>query len=234
MQNKIGTRLGGIRRTVGTLMTTAVVTAAAAATVTLTAGPATAAPAQTPMGGGTAIVVGGNAACTLTTIGHDGAGRLIGITAGHCGNPGDAVFPEFNWNDTPVGTVVAKYPAIDVEVIEFDPAVVAPVNRVGGVAITGVGSPTEFPDITCKEGRTTGNTCGITWLTDSVNQETWTQICVVEGDSGAPVVAGTTLVGMINAYAEVPCLGPSVGTTMDATLAALNAAGGPGAGFQPI
>lgn len=212
----------------------AIITACLALTATLSAAPAGAAPASAPLGGGTGIVVDGNAACTLTTIGHDAANRLVGITAGHCGDIGDPVTPEFDWDGGPVGTIVAQAPAIDVAVIEFDPARVTPVERVGGVTITGVGPPTAFPDIACKEGRTTGDTCGITWLTDPVRHETWTQICVMQGDSGAPVVVGTTLVGMINAFAEVPCLGPSVGTTMDAVLDALNSYGGPGAGFQPI
>ncbi|QDQ99262.1 serine protease [Tomitella fengzijianii] len=200
--------------------------------------PATAAPAQAVLGGGSGILLadaaGDVAACTLTTIGHDGAGRLVGITAGHCGDPGDAVIPEFGWDGTPVGTIVDDYPALDVAVVQFDPARVAPVNQVGGMTITGTGSPVDFPGVACKDGRTTGVTCGVTWLTDTVRHETWTQICVMEGDSGAPVVVGTTLVGMINAFIQVPCLSPTVGTTMDAALGAINAAGGVGAGFRPI
>ena len=56
------------------------------------AGAAVAAPAKIYLGGGSGILVlkGGNsaAACTLTTIGRSKTGKLIGITAGHCGNRG--------------------------------------------------------------------------------------------------------------------------------------------------
>ncbi len=199
-----------------------------------TAPAAVAAPSQAVLGGGSGIIVGGTAACTLTTIGHDAAGRLVGLTAGHCGAPGAAIVPEFAWDDTPVGTLVAVYPGIDVGVIEFDPALVTPVNSVGGITITDTGHPLPFPGIACKDGRTTGVTCGVTWLTDTTRHETWTQICVMEGDSGAPVVAGTTLVGMVNAYLQVPCLSPTVGTDIDAALATIDAHGGVGAGFRPI
>nr|WP_235681090.1 S1 family peptidase [Tomitella gaofuii] len=213
----------------------AVVTAASAVSL---AAPATAAPAQAVLGGGSGILLvdgaGDIAACTLTTIGQDGGGRLVGLTAGHCGDPGDAVVPEFGWDGTPVGTIVDEYPALDVAVVQFDPALVVPVNEVGGITITRTGSPVNFPGVACKDGRTTGVTCGVTWLTDTVRHETWTQICVMEGDSGAPVVVGTTLVGMVNAFIQVPCLSPTVGTTMVAALDAINAAGGVGAGFRPI
>ena len=43
------------------------------------------------VGPGTAIVVDGSAACTLAVAGYDKAGRLIGLTAGHCGNVGSKV-----------------------------------------------------------------------------------------------------------------------------------------------
>ncbi|MGY2063763.1 serine protease, partial [Nocardia gipuzkoensis] len=63
---------------------------------------------------------------------------------------------------------------------------------------------------------------------------TWSQMCVVEGDSGAPVVVGTTLVGMVNAYLAVACFGPEVGTNMDIITADMNARGDVGAGYRPI
>ena len=131
-----------------------------------------------------------------------------------------------------IGTVRMTDHNVDVAVIEFDANRVQPVNRVGNVSITEVGPPANFPDIACKEGRTTGNTCGITWGTDYAAGETWNQICVNGGDSGAPIVIGSRLVGMVNAYMFVPCFGPAVGTTMDAALAAIDAQRGVGAGFR--
>ena len=118
--------------------------------------------------------------------------------------------------------------------IEFDRGKVVPVNHVGNVTITGIGAPAQFPDIACKEGRTTGNTCGVVWGDVFQSQETWTQLCVVQGDSGSPVVVGTTLVAMVNAYLAAPCVGPEVGTNINVILGDINAQGGVGAGFRPI
>ena len=118
--------------------------------------------------------------------------------------------------------------------IQFDPAKVVPVNRVGGVTITHIGAPAAFPQVACKEGRTTGNTCGIVYGDVMQTGETWTQACVIEGDSGAPMVVGTTLVAMVNAYLAAPCIGPEIGTNLNSIIADMNASGGPGAGFRPI
>lgn len=86
-----------------------------------------------------------------------------------------------------------------------------------------------------QKGRTTGNTCGVAWGdVFGTNSETWTQMCVLEGDSGAPVVVGSTLVGMVNAYLAVGCFGPEVGTTMSVIMNDINRRGDVGAGFLPI
>ncbi|MFD4295313.1 S1 family peptidase [Rhodococcus sp. NPDC058505] len=193
-----------------------------------------AAASPAPLGGGSGIIVGDEALCTLTAIGRDSADRLVGITAGHCGEPGYSIVPEHRQDAGTVGRIVGKNRSLDYAVIEFDPAKVAPVNRVGNVTITTVGAPAAFPDVVCKQGLRTGNTCGVVWGDLLASNETWTQMCVIEGDSGSPVVRGTTLVGMVNAYVGVACLGPELGTDIDAVLADLNAHGGVGAGFRPI
>lgn len=210
----------------------AAVVAATAVLMTGIATTASAAPEKAHMGGGSGIILNGDTACSLTAIGHDDANRLVGITAAHCGEVGSPVAAEYLGGTEQIGAVAMTDLDRDVAVIAFDANKVQPVNRVGNVTITEVGPPASFPDIGCKEGRTTGNTCGITWGTDPVYQETWNQICVNGGDSGAPVVVGTRLVGMINAYLFFPCLGPAKGTTMDATLATINAHGGVGKGFR--
>ncbi|UYP18685.1 S1 family peptidase [Rhodococcus sp. Z13] len=200
-------------------------------------GVATAAP-PVPLGGGSGITLGDGTRdmydCTLTTIGYDSAGRLVGITAGHCGDPGWTVKSENDIDAGVLGRFVRVNPALDYAVVEFDPGKVVPVNRIGGVTITGLGAPPGFLDIACKEGRTTGNTCGIVWGDVFQSRETWTQMCVVQGDSGAPVVVGTTLVAMVNAYLAAPCIGPEVGTNMDAIITDINRTGGVGAGFRPV
>ncbi|MFF0492683.1 S1 family peptidase [Nocardia sp. NPDC003482] len=201
----------------------------------VTAGVGTAHAAELPvLGGGSGIVIANTTGCTLTTIGHDAADRLVGLTAGHCGEPGQSVVSETEPNAGIVGRVAATDHELDYAVIEFDPDRVAPSDRVGSVSITAVGAPASFPATVCKKGRTTGTNCGVVWGDVLARgTETWTQICVLPGDSGAPVVAGTTLVGMVNAYLGVGCLGPEVGTNISAIQAHLDASGGVGAGFRP-
>lgn len=194
----------------------------------------TAAAAGTPMGGGSGIVIDNQVVCTLTTIGLDNSGQLIGITAGHCGGPGAEVMSESNMNAGVVGTFAYSNSELDYAVIMFDPAEVAPVRTVGGTTITDIGEPASFPAIACKQGRTTGNTCGVVWGDLTADESTWTQVCVDHGDSGAPVTVGTTLVAMVNAYAYVACLGPELGTNMTSIISDINSLGGVGAGFDPI
>ena len=197
-------------------------------------GTATAAPPTVAMGGGSGIVIDNMYECTLTTIGHDNAGRLVGITAGHCGEAGAAVVPESDPGAGVVGRFVVSNPDYDYAVIQFDPARVTPVNTVGQVTITEIGQPAQFPAVACKQGRTTGHTCGVVYGDLLQTQETWTQMCVIEGDSGSPVVVGTTLVAMVNAYLGVACIGPELGTNMAPIIASINASGGVGAGYRPI
>lgn len=210
-----------------------VVVGAAAVVASVGVGTAQAA-APAVLGGGSGIIVGNAAECTLTTIGNDGAGRLVGITAGHCGNAGDSIVAEANTDAGQVGSIAFSNPEYDYAVIQFDRAKVVPVNHIGNVTITNVAPPASFPNLVCKEGRTTGNTCGVAYGDILQSQETWSQICVVEGDSGAPVVVGTSLVGMVNAYLGIACFGPEVGTNIDAILRHINSGGGVGTGFTPI
>ncbi|WP_328711509.1 S1 family peptidase [Nocardia salmonicida] len=187
------------------------------------------------IGGGSGIVIDNAFECTVTTVGYDGAGRLVGLTAGHCGDAGATVSAEADRGYGEIGRFVYSNSELDYAVIQFTPGRITPVNRIGNVTITGVGGPAQFPTIVCKEGRTTGNTCGITWGdVFATNTETWSQMCVVEGDSGAPVVVGSTLVGMVNAYLALACVGPEVGTNMNSILDDMNGRGGVGSGYRPI
>ncbi|MFC6011600.1 S1 family peptidase [Nocardia lasii] len=203
--------------------------------VLLGSGAATAQPGPPVLGGGSGIVIDDAFECTLTTVGHDGAGRLVGLTAGHCGEAGSTVAAEVDPGYGQVGRFVYSNPDLDYAVIEFTPGRITPVNHIGNVTITGIGGPPQFPTVVCKEGRTTGNTCGVAWGDVFATQmETWSQMCVVEGDSGAPVVVGSTLVGMVNAYLAVACFGPEVGTNMNSIMDDLNGRGSVGAGYRPI
>ncbi|WP_157574179.1 serine protease [Nocardia jejuensis] len=186
------------------------------------------------LGGGSGIVVGNSSRCTLTTIGNDAAGRLVGFTAGHCGEPGASVVAEAAHTGEGIGRVVDKNAELDYAIIEFDPNRITPTDRLGDFAITEVGAPAQFPATVCKKGRTTGTNCGLVWGDVLASgRETWTQTCVLPGDSGGPIVAGSRLVGMVNAYVGVGCIGPEVGTDIAAVLRDVDARAGVGAGFQP-
>lgn len=103
----------------------------------LTAGPAAAAPVT--LGGGSGIVVDGDTYCTLTTIGTDNRGELIGFTSAHCGGPGAKVAAESAKDAGPVGEMVAGNDGLDYAVIKFDPAKVTPTDNVNGFVISGLG-----------------------------------------------------------------------------------------------
>lgn len=196
------TRLG-----VSALLTTAMVTA-------LLGTPAAA--AAVPLGGGSGIAVNGML-CTLTTIGHDGTGQLIGFTSAHCGGPGAMVAAE--GDGSAVGKVVAANAGLDYAVIKFDPVAVTPIPAADGFPINGIGA-VPLPGQTqwaCQQSRATGRTCanvvGSVVIdtrppgtetspekAQKIQQATSTFDaieCANPGDDGAPVTVGDMLVGMI-------------------------------------
>lgn len=196
------------------------------------------------LGGGSGIVVNGDAFCTLTTIGHDNAGRLIGFTSAHCGGPGATVSAEGADSAGIVGTMVAGNDGLDYAVIQFDPAKVTPTNNVNGFQIDGLGPDPAFGEVACKLGRTTGYSCGVTWGPGKDPGTIVNQVCGQPGDSGAPVTVNNRLVGMIHgAYSEelptcvvkfVPLHTPAVTMSFNTQLADITAKNRPGTGFVPI
>ncbi|MCV7259568.1 peptidase [Mycobacterium shimoidei] len=199
---------------------------------------------RVPIGGGAGIVIDGDTMCTLTSIGNDDTGALIGFTSAHCGGPGAEVAAEAAQNRGPLGTMVAGNDSLDYAVIRFDPAKVAPVPDYGGFVIDGIGPDPSSGQIACKQGRTTGNSCGVTW---GPGQEPGTivmQVCGQQGDSGAPVTVNNRLVGMIHgAFSEslpacvtkyIPLHTPATVVSINAVLADLAAKNRPGAGFVPV
>ncbi|OFB36456.1 peptidase [Mycolicibacterium sp. (ex Dasyatis americana)] len=196
------------------------------------------------LGGGSGIVVNGDAFCTLTTIGHDNAGRLIGFTSAHCGGPGATVSAEGANGAGVLGKMVAGNDNLDYAVIQFDPAKVTPTNNVNGFQIDGLGPDPAFGEIACKLGRTTGYSCGVTWGPGQDPGTIVNQVCGQPGDSGAPVTVNNRLVGMIHgAYTEelptcvvkfVPLHTPAVTMSFNTQLADITAKNRPGTGFVPI
>src|ERR1700676_341961 len=201
--------------------------------------PSARADALIPLGGGSGIVVEGNTLCTLTAIGNDNRGNLIGFTSAHCGGPGAQVAAEGAQDGEVLGTMVAGNDALDYAVIQFDPQKVRPVNNVKGFEIDGIGPDPSFGDIACKLGRTTGSSCGVTWGPGQDPGTIVNQVCGQPGDSGAPVTVNNKLVGMIQgAFSQAlpPCVAqfiplhtPAVVMSINADLADINAKHRPGA-----
>ncbi len=196
------------------------------------------------MGGGAGLVVDGDTMCTLTSIGHDNTGALIGFTSAHCGGPGAEVAAEGSESNGTIGLMVAGNDNLDYAVIEFDPEKVTPVSNFGGFIIGGIGPDPSFGQIACKQGRTTGNSCGVTWGPGQDPGTIVMQVCGRPGDSGGPVVVNNMLVGMIHgAFSEalptcvvkyIPLHTPAVVVSINAVLGDINANNRPGAGFVPI
>jgi hypothetical protein len=221
----------------------AVVAFCAATSVGLVGSPARA-DDRLQLGGGAGIVVNGDTLCTLTTIGTDGKGELIGFTSAHCGGLGAQVAAESAKDRGTVGTMVAGNDTLDYAVIQFDPAKVAPVANFGGFVINGIGPDPAFGQVACKQGRTTGNSCGVTWGPGEDPGTIVMQVCGQPGDSGGPVTVNNQLVGMIHgAFSDkmpaciikyIPLHTPAVVQSINAILADLNAKNRPGAGFVPV
>ncbi|STC69892.1 S1 family peptidase [Corynebacterium pilosum] len=192
-------------------------------------------------GPGTPIYVGEDALCTLTMAGTDADGRKVGITAGHCGEVGEAVSSADSWQIGPSGTVVSKNEYLDYAVIEFGSNAEV-TNTYNGATAYSVGGEPQPGEIVCKNGVATGETCGMTLVTAEDIQVN--QVCAMVGDSGAPVFHRGRVVGMVNGgvlprpynmECNSPWQGalhaPTASTRMDAVVADLNAQGGVGAGF---
>jgi hypothetical protein len=199
---------------------------------------------KVPLGGGAGIVINKDTMCTLTTIGTDAAGELIGFTSAHCGGPGEQVAAEGLEGRGVLGTMVAGNDTLDYAVIKFDPAKVAPVANFNGFPINGIGPDPAFGQIACKQGRTTGNSCGVTWGPGQNPGTIVMQVCGGPGDSGAPVTVNGLLVGMIHgAFSDnlpscvvkyIPLHTPAVVMSFNAAMADINAKHRAGSGFTPV
>ncbi len=194
--------------------------------------------APVALGGSSGLIVGklaqnigpvtdtGEFVCSLATIGHDRAGRLIGLTAGHCGPPGTPVVAENAVSAGAVGTIESStgksrgdQEGLDYAIIAFDPAKVSPVRTVGRTTIASLGAPPGRDATVCNNGRTSGWNCGVVLgsmravldgLTASVpgGDGVWSGLSPdlgarmldratsAPGDSGGPVTAGDRLVGI--------------------------------------
>ncbi|WP_175935444.1 S1 family peptidase [Corynebacterium sp. Marseille-P4321] len=147
-------------------------------------------------GPGTPIYVGQDAMCTVTVAGYNDRGQKIALTAGHCGNVGDPVVSADAQHLGRTGTVTQVNREFDYAVITLAPN--TEVSRsYGGVTAGRVGgAPVQPGTRVCKSGVASGTTCGITfrdWQTMNINH-----VCAMQGDSGAPLMAGDRVVGLVN------------------------------------
>ncbi len=130
---------------------------------------------------------GVNSTCTLgfLFVGSDGYAR--GLTAAHCGNPGDAVT---TISGSEVGEI-AEHGREDVALIDIQPDLRAFGSIPGAGDVRGVITPRELnrtQPLLCKRGISSGMTCGT--LTAPASEEFFTiSGGSVSGDSGSPVWA---------------------------------------------
>lgn len=209
-----------------------------------------AAQAAVPVGGGTPVLVGGVAGCTLTAAGYDASGAPVAFTAAHCSERINApVILRDDERAGVIGTVAARNEILDYSVIRLDPSVAVPVRQAG---VTGTGPAPEFGDVVCKDGLTTGHTCGITWQREGAMF--WSQACAGFGDSGGPMTSEGRLVGLLSGGEMPPLAGPvgslgailpsclhpvqspfflpAVGYSFDAIVADATERNWPGSGFR--
>lgn len=186
------------------------------------------------LGGGAAIVVDGNNHCTLTAIGRDRAGDVVGFTGSQCGGLGAPV--AVSGKDGAVGTVVAVHGDLRYEVIKFDEPELIPVSDYAGVVLNGIGPDPGFDSLVCKYGPATPGICERV-INDSGSRMTM-RGQFDAGDVGAPVTTlDRGLVGLAcgGAVTMSGKYRPSNGLTyfvrFSAILADVNSGDGPGSGF---
>lgn len=178
--------------------------------------------AAVPVSGGTPVLMGGVAACTLTATGHDDSGAAIAFTAGHCSDHIEQpVILRDDQEAGVIGTVVARNEVLDYTVIRLTPVV----DPVGQAGVAGTGPAPEFGDVVCKDGLTTGHTCGITWQREGA--KFWSQACAGYGDSGGPVTRDGRLVGLLSGGHMPPASGSAGGSVSTVLPSCFHAAQSP-------
>lgn len=218
-----------------------IIASSVAALVAAQVGPNASANAAVSLGGGAGIVVNGDTFCTLTAIGHDNTGELVGFTAASCGGPGAQVVAEGAEDHGSLGTVATADDDLDYAVITFEPTKVSPVADLDGFAIDGIGPDPGYLQPVCTRGGATGFGCGsikfggVKPAIVTTDMPAWQP-----GDDGAPLTVDDQLVGMTRkGFTIVAGIVPRVithvtFTLFSAILADANAKGGPGAGFALV
>lgn len=210
------------------------------------------------IGGGSGIKFGSttnSVGCTLTTIGNDVQGNLVGITVGHCAEAVKTTLKDPNFanvygeNDPDAGVIgivvyhkfsggTANYSNPvnrDYAVIKFDKSKVVPLKTVGRTTINGIAttSPAWYSNV-CKEGRSSAQTCGMVTGANTYTVKSFA--FAIDGDSGAPLVntSDGKLVGYVQKPEGIPYLSATVSLAIQPVLSDITARGSVGTGFIPV
>jgi streptogrisin D len=149
--------------------------------------------------GGDAIYTGGSR-CSLGFNVRSGSGTNYFLTAGHCTNAGSS------WSNGSVtlGTRAgSSFPGNDYGIVRYTTTSVTISGTVGGQDITSAANPSVGQTVN-RRGSTTGTRSGrVTALNATVNYPQGTvtgmirtTVCAQPGDSGGPLYAGSTALGL--------------------------------------
>lgn len=131
--------------------------------------------------------------CTMGAVGTDSSGNKVGISAAHCIWREPVGATVYRWartaaGRTPIGTLSHRGDHTDIAtdwtVIKFNDDATLTSNG-PGARITAI-APATLPQITigCKDGITTGVTCGV--ITARSTSNYWNLAYIDGGDSGGP------------------------------------------------
>jgi hypothetical protein len=144
--------------------------------------------------------------CTMGVVGTDASGNKVGITAAHCVSQyedGDTVYLYATTAAAriPIGTIAHRDTAIDYVVIKFGDNVTLSSNG-PGARVDGIGPANVQGRIACKDGQTSGVSCGFIYGQDA--NVYFSTGYALPGDSGGPLfVNNTKWVGLVHAvYAK--------------------------------
>jgi streptogrisin D len=156
---------------------------------------------STKIAGGDAIF-GGNARCSLGFNVQNSAGQFFFLTAGHCGNIASSWYSNSS-HTTLIGTRrSSSFPGNDYSIITYASGVSHP-GTVGSQDITRSANATVGQTVT-RRGSTTGVHSGtvtatnatVTYPEGTVTGLIRTTVCAEPGDSGGPLYAGSTALGL--------------------------------------
>lgn len=161
-------------------------------------------------------VPGQEVMCTTTVAGYNNRGEKVALTAGHCGNVGDAVRSADAWQLGRTGTITYVNKQLDYAVITLASNTEVTRSYNGVTANHLGGAPIPRGGVVCKTGVASGTTCGYTisdWDTRNTNH-----VCAMQGDSGAPLMVGDRVIGMVNGGMWAPPFNVSCRTPLQGPL----------------